>query len=1045
MSKIIRGTHSSPGVYTEFNDISYSVNTMGVTTLGLVGETLKGPAFEPIAIQSWNEFKSYFGGTSAELFKDTLYPKYEAPYIAKSYLSKADQLYMCRVLGLSGYNAGKAYVITASSSENSDDKYVIAVLRSRGSHKKYYKTINHNNCTTTTDYDKIIFDCEGYDIELKPTLIEDSEDLGNCMTHNKFTSVDDIPISVDAVDFGSFDIVLTKKTFSDNTSGDTSGDTSYSGGTNGYIDENVIRYSVSLNAGSENYIYKVLGSDPNVGSAKLIVEEVYDYYMLDLIREGKIDHINFDVSEIGDYENEYEIIDINGSNVSGMVSIPLEKLTKKNVQQIYLCDKDMSDPLNIDQYRYYEYNESTKTIDSDSKPMELGHVYQVVKAYFTENKLEKYVYLEINDASIDNTEKKKAIYVAEYNSLFTVVCNGGKKRVAAVTDITDYRSRYRCATTPWFISNLIGKNGNYELRKLFRFHTITDGNSANTEIKVSIANIKPEDETFDVYIRNFYDTDSSPEILESYKNVTLTEGKDNYIGLRIGTYDGEYPTKSSYVLLEMAENDNIEGCYPCGFTGYPTRNYEYAGLISPDLSYNTVYDNDIRDNRQYFGMSDITGVDEDILSYKGEGAYTEEWSIGYTGGFHLDSRLNSEGVTVKLDGINVTGLFSTPSPNYSMEYTNAPIITKYEQDMEGSLFENVKLRKFTAYPFGGFDGWDIYRKSRTTLDEFKAQNYKGDTRNGGKGNFTQVTNAYELGLTGKTITSDYYAFKTAAYKFQNPEEFSINLFATPGIDYVNNKELVNDIIYMLEEMRGDTFYVTTTPDKPMGASDDKEEMYTASEAASNLENSNIDTYYASTYFPWVKYYDKDNSKYINLPATKDVLRNMADVDNKRFPWIAPAGLERGNVECTKMHYFAKLDDEDVLTDARINPLKTFSSDGVKVWGAKTLYTGNTPMNRINVVRLMLYLRKLVIKYCMPFVFDQNDATVKNDVDKVLRPILTQIKADRGITDFRLIITQTPEMMDAHEIRCAIKVKPTPILEFIEVPFDITPQGIEFDD
>ena len=64
-----RNTHSSPGVYTQFTDIQYAAKTLGITTLGLVGETKKGPAFEPIPITNWAEFTEYFGGTSAELFK----------------------------------------------------------------------------------------------------------------------------------------------------------------------------------------------------------------------------------------------------------------------------------------------------------------------------------------------------------------------------------------------------------------------------------------------------------------------------------------------------------------------------------------------------------------------------------------------------------------------------------------------------------------------------------------------------------------------------------------------------------------------------------------------------------------------------------------------------------------------------------------------------------------------------------------------------------------------------------------------------------------
>ena len=101
----------SPGVYTSEVDLSFVAQSVGVTTLGIAGETLKGPAFEPIFIKNYEEFQTYFGGTSAEKFINTQIPKYEAAYIAKSYLQQSNQLFVTRVLGLSGYDAGPSWSI----------------------------------------------------------------------------------------------------------------------------------------------------------------------------------------------------------------------------------------------------------------------------------------------------------------------------------------------------------------------------------------------------------------------------------------------------------------------------------------------------------------------------------------------------------------------------------------------------------------------------------------------------------------------------------------------------------------------------------------------------------------------------------------------------------------------------------------------------------------------------------------------------------------------------------------------------------------------
>ena len=109
----------SPGVYTSEKDITFVAQSVGVTTLGLVGETLKGPAFEPILISNFDEFKTYFGGTSPE--KDGGgNPKYELPYFAKSYLQESNQLFVTRVLGLTGYKPNKTFGIKTIGGVNVD-------------------------------------------------------------------------------------------------------------------------------------------------------------------------------------------------------------------------------------------------------------------------------------------------------------------------------------------------------------------------------------------------------------------------------------------------------------------------------------------------------------------------------------------------------------------------------------------------------------------------------------------------------------------------------------------------------------------------------------------------------------------------------------------------------------------------------------------------------------------------------------------------------------------------------------------------------------
>lgn len=1035
----IRGTHSSPGVYTQFTDLSYAAKSLGITTLGLVGETKKGPAFEPIPIANWGEFTSYFGGTSPETFKGgSEYPKYELPYIAKSYLSASDQLYVCRVLGLSGYNAGPAWLITASGDD--DSKYIVAVLRSRGSYYKFWN--GANNCDDKEKkYDTLMFDCDK--LEIKPYT--DIHNEYDCTGKKKETDPDaPETIDVTANNLGRFTLIAYKATSkAENEIGYTK----------------IGEYPVSFNAGSKDYIYNVLGSDPTNGTAAVFVEEFYDVMLQKLAEEGKVSIIDMNKGVNDAPEANGVVTKISETRIEAVmnpvadfISIPSANLTRKYLGQRYLCDGSTAGD-----ETYQAYDKDAE--ENKYKNLEVGHIY-VVKAITETDGSKTYVYVD-TDIAVGKVESDemagyntvKAVKVISGNSFFHLNDDDEHPNVVAATNMSDYHEEFRCASTPWIVSEIKGDSKNLEVKKLFRFHTISDGTNSNSLVKISIANIKPDEGRFDVLVRDFNDSDTNPVILESFKGLTMMPGDSKYIGLKIGTLDGAYESMSKFVMVEIIDNEMTRNCVPCGFLGYPVRDYAAIAndnnLIAPTFAYNTTY-SDEKPKRHYFGLSDLRGVDVDMLYYKGKNAYTDEYTHGYTNPFHLDSTLNQdvlgEGSMVTIDGdITTSGLtWETVSPVYSGEYDGSPIIGT-EEDMEGTLFENVNLRKFTVYPYGGFDGWDIYRKSRTNTDEFKANKYKGSIVNGEGLTFSKIQDYEAFGLDKDAITSDYYAYLAGVNQFERPEQFVINLFATPGIDYVNNNALVNDVLDMIEEKRGDTLYVVTTPDKPFGASDARHEMYSSADAAENLDDAGIDTYYAATYYPWVKYFDKDNSIYVNLPATKDALRNMANVDNKKFPWYAPAGIERGNVECIKMHFFAKLEDEDNVYNGRINPLKTFSEDGVKIWGNKTMYSGDTPMNRVNVVRLMLYMRKLIAQAALKLIFDQNDATLRSDFEGIIKPILSQIKTDRGITDYRLTTSQTPEQMDAHEISAVLYVKPTPTLEYIEINFVVTPQGVQFDE
>ena len=1044
-----RQTHVSPGIYTKETDLTYASKSLGITTLGLVGETVKGPAFQPITIENWRQYQQYFGGTNTEKYRGSQYPKYELPYIAQSYLKQSNQLEVCRVLGLSGVNAGPAWIVTAKKADGGTyDNMAVLVLRSRGEHKKAaflrHPTADdkaNGICNDVYEYDGIVYYASAVSLAASKTL-----DFGNECSPSATTSTGDFKVNVN--NYGRFTIVVTTNT----------------GATK--------KYSVSLNPGEKNYITNVLGTNPEIGESEIYVEELYDVALEQLIERGEIDLISNNPTE---YKLTYIVPKYD--EVDDILTYEEDLLTRKDVGKRFLYSSTESKNGNNVALNVHVSTDKGKTWTEMAGTV--GHIYTVIP-FTTSEGTRKYYYGEYNSSEANAGDEWKpeilttarnvdatshifdnAVKVRSYESFFVLEDSDVKP---VTLDLNNYKEQFRYASTPWILSEMKGDAENVELNRLFRFHTISDGNTANTEVKVSIENIDPEYGTFDVIVRDFYDTDNAPVVYERYKGVNLIPGDKNYISLRIGSFDEEYENMSNYITVEVNENDKTKQSIPAGFMGYPVRNYktgiaiQNAGTkpLKPFLQYNTNVDADIRINKQYFGLSNITGIDEDILKYKGVEAYDEE-PDGLTPCFHLDARIMETAYKTKysltqnvtIDGIGGYDFVTVGAENQTM-FGIEPRIGDLET-MMGTIYEDKRYRKFTLAFCGGFDGWDYYRTSRSNSDDFKYTKYKGKiNRQSGVGTMLSVIKNpenYGFGEGDKILNSDFYAYLSAYRQFANPKTIDINVFATPGIDYVNQPALVGEVVTMIEEERADSVYVVTTPDKPYGASDAEGDMFTPSDAVDNLDDSNIDSNYTCSYYPWCKYFDEDSNKYIYLPPTRDVVRNFAYTDNTKYPWFAAAGWYRGEIEDkgVKPKKSLKLGEQDTLYAGRLNFINTFAKEGMKIWGDKNMQVRESQMNRISKRRLLIRIRKLCSIACIGLIFDPNDNTTKQSFESAVTPILDNIMANRGITDWRLEIDDSQEARDRLELPAKIYIKPQPNLEYIDINFVITPQGTNWDD
>jgi hypothetical protein len=404
------------------------------------------------------------------------------------------------------------------------------------------------------------------------------------------------------------------------------------------------------------------------------------------------------------------------------------------------------------------------------------------------------------------------------------------------------------------------------------------------------------------------------------------------------------------------------------------------------------------------GLSSQMGFDSDLFKFKGQNA------SAITTGFHLS--VNAAGIT----GGTITGYQYDCTP-YDLE-GQTPV-----NDSTANPLELIAYRKFTFAVCGGFDGWDIYRNVRTNSDAYIY----------GKTTYVNNWDSNSGVFNHHVGNSDYYAYLTGIETFANPEAVDINIFATPGLNFYDHSSLTEQAIDMVETERADSLYIIASPN-----------IDTAKEIIGMIDTIGLDSNYSAVYWPWIQVRDNDNSTQLFIPPTGEVVRNIALTDNVSYPWFAVAGYSRGLVNAIKAVKKLTLDERDGLYKARINPIATFSDTGPIIWGNKTLQVRESALDRINVRRLLLRARKLISAVAVRLLFEQNDEQVRNEFTRLVNPILEAIKKERGLYDFRLVVSNDPEDIDQNTLRGKIYIKPTRSLEFIDIEFIITPTGASFE-
>lgn len=268
----------------------------------------------------------------------------------------------------------------------------------------------------------------------------------------------------------------------------------------------------------------------------------------------------------------------------------------------------------------------------------------------------------------------------------------------------------------------------------------------------------------------------------------------------------------------------------------------------------------------------------------------------------------------------------------------------------------------------------------------------------------------------------------------------MNIMAVPGI---SSAAVIVEGLKVCET-RGDTLYII---DPPKGL--DRDAVIKWRNGSDSFAHAAFNSSYGAVYYDWIKIYDSKNKVTVEVPPSVAVCETYAFSDRNSQLWYAPAGLTRGILRgVIDVNTHLKKSDVELLYEEGINSIYDDPQVGLVLWGQKTLYNEDTALNRVNVRRLMNYLKRVVVAACNYLIFEPNDRITWNAFEMRIKPTLESVKANRGLYEYKIvkgetIVTDTD--IDNYRMPCMIMVRPTKAAEEIPVYFVITSTGADFNE
>jgi len=672
------------------------------------------------------------------------------------------------------------------------------------------------------------------------------------------------------------------------------------------------------------------------------------------------------------------------------------------------------------------------------------------------------------------------------------------------TEGGDFRKDAQDAATGWFFAQDLSTGdttGSFDVtaqQDLFRLVARNSGDWAARNLKVSIKDIKAGTSdgavpygTFSVVIRDIADTDARVRVVEQFNNCNLNPNSENFIARKIGdfyqTWDeadrrykdfGEYANLSRYVYIDMKPSvkrgDTDARYLPWGVRG-PLRFASFTDAETPVQKATFVSGNLDSMGTEPTGF--IAGSTDGLVTFEFPKlrlriSGSENNPVDPMNSFYgVDTTFNSstgrydastqDHLKIMPNGINDF----TPSDTDNTEYS-------YNFTLDDMCRKGAVTKKDFAYKVGSRADTGPDYAEREGLTYLRGEGSYKEILDAGVDRFTAVFHGGYDGLDIKEseplrlvnqVSNDdvkknymFNSVQMAIDSLRDPERVEYDLIAMPGI----HNTTLNRTLIDLCESRGDSLAIIDLEGDYVSqyetTSDDESRQGSVTNVVNEM-NTNIvsNSSYAAAYYPWVQIRDTNSGAAVWVPPSVAAIGAISFAQNSSELWFAPAGFTRGGLSAGRgglpvvaVRERLTSRDRDELYDNNINPIAQFPAEGIVIFGQKTLQSSASALSRINVRRLLIFLKRQISRYAATILFDQNVRVTWNRFRGQVEPFLRSVQARLGITAFKLVLdetTTTPDLIDRNIMYAKVFIKPARAIEYIAIDFILTDSGAAFED